>query len=457
VELRPRCVRFVTQAGTPPPPADIKQSEYGRTISGVASLTMSARFVALEVSQGDAFLIERNGFRALVDGGRSKKTVELLKTVLTKPHLDVVVCTHNDSDHANGIRYVFESEELSIAEAWLPGRWADRLIDICRLEDDFFRELHDEVRKEAVERHARTVEELSERLPSGSGELERNRLDRSENELADSEDYELLDAIDGAHVELPWYWWWPRTEPGWSLWIDAIHAAERIRAIAVAARNAGCRIRWFDYALFQTGMPAKGGRAELLPINSIEVAVRPPRRTSPLSYLTLTVSNRESLVFRSPQDAAAPGVLFTADSDLTFGDRAIKIGSDDIISAPHRGSEHNATAYVVVDRLAANPSALRWVRSDCRFRGRPGQTYLAKQGQAMCTRCRGNSNPPQRVDLRGSGGTWTPRRSVRACLHVTDRTYVYDAYNHVIRKSRRLTFNDTETDAAQRRAVLLGY
>lgn len=206
------------------------------------------------------------------------------------------------------------------------------------------------------------------------------------------------------HLDLNWYWCWPRTESGWSLWLDAIQAAERIRAIAVAARNAGCRIRWFDFALFQSGAPVKGGRAELLPTNSIEIAIPPPRRISPLSYLTLTVSNRESLVFHSPQYITAPGILFTADSDLTFSDRAMKVGTHDIITAPHHGSQHNAVAYAVVDRLAANPSTLKWVRSDWRFRGRPGQAYLAKQGQAMCTRCRGNSNAAQRVDLRGKAG-----------------------------------------------------
>ncbi|HEY3053831.1 MAG TPA: MBL fold metallo-hydrolase [Thermoanaerobaculia bacterium] len=109
---------------------------------------MGTRFVAVEVNQGDAFVIERNGFSALIDGGRSKRIVDLLRGVVRKPHLDAVVCTHNDSDHANGIRYVFESEEFSIAEVWLPGRWVDRLIDICRFENDFFSELH-EVQKES--------------------------------------------------------------------------------------------------------------------------------------------------------------------------------------------------------------------------------------------------------------------------------------------------------------------
>jgi hypothetical protein len=58
----------------------------------------------------------------LVDGGQGYGglTDMLLSRGLTA--IDVVVCTHNDSDHANGIAGLMDSA-VSVGEVWLPARW----------------------------------------------------------------------------------------------------------------------------------------------------------------------------------------------------------------------------------------------------------------------------------------------------------------------------------------------
>jgi metallo-beta-lactamase superfamily protein len=376
---------------------------------------MTARFLALPVNQGDAFVIERDHLRAMVDGGNSKRQAAvLLKRLVSDRHLDVVVCTHNDKDHAEGIRGLLESQTFSVAEVWLPGRWTDRLIDLCRYEGEFFRELVQQV----GDTDAATLEDFAEEFSDpltrdGGGTAGDNR----EEEMPSGEDNELLDAIDRALDEPPWRWWSWSSWPTQSLWADAIHAAERIRAIAIAARNAGCHLRWFDHELFRRGIQVHGGRQLfLLPTNSVEIASRPRRaRLSALSYLALSVANRESLVFRSPEDDDAPGVLFTADSDLAFSDRALKVHEGDLVTAPHHGSGNNANAYAVVERLAGDCETLKWIRSDGRFRARPGQQYLARKAQAICTRCRGSSAVEQCIELTGANGTWTALPSVHAC------------------------------------------
>jgi hypothetical protein len=268
------------------------------------------------------------------------------------------------------------------------------------------------------ESKAATLEDFAEQSSDPLSRDDVNSaVDHREEEMSGAEDNELLDAIDDASDEPPWRWWSWSSWPAQSLWAEAVHAAERIRAIAIAARNAGCHIRRFDHELFRNGRQVQGGRQLLLlPINFVEIALRPRRaRLSALSYLALSVANRESLVFQSPEDADAPGVLFTADSDLAFSDRAIRVHDGDLVTAPHHGSENNANAYDVVERLAANRGTLKWIRSDGRFRARPGRQYLARKAQAICTRCRGSSTVDQCIELTGANGAWTALPSVRAC------------------------------------------
>jgi len=64
-----------------------------------------ATFIAIPVGQGDAFYLERDGWSVLVDGGRSRLDFPALFRQVTRARgANIVVCTHNDSDHANGVR-----------------------------------------------------------------------------------------------------------------------------------------------------------------------------------------------------------------------------------------------------------------------------------------------------------------------------------------------------------------
>jgi hypothetical protein len=181
------------------------------------------------------------------------------------------------------------------------------------------------------------------------------------------------------------------------------------------ARNLGARIRWFDHDGFKNKAPQQGGRPDLMPMNAVEIT-KHRRRTSPLWYLSLSIANRESLVFRSPPDGDAPGVLFTADSDLAFDDRLLQVDHSEIVTSPHHGSEANKYAYEVVDRLVPDAGrGVTWVRSDGRFQSRPGESFRARQVQAACTRCRGYSVAGQLVTVEGTREAWTVAQGTARC------------------------------------------
>lgn len=86
---------------------------------------MSTRFTALTIREGDAFLLEDNGWNCLFDSGIDESIVDLLKYKGVNK-LDLAICSHNDIDHTNGFVSLLESG-FQINEIWLPGLWASVL------------------------------------------------------------------------------------------------------------------------------------------------------------------------------------------------------------------------------------------------------------------------------------------------------------------------------------------
>jgi len=80
------------------------------------------RFTALPVNVGDAFLLRSSYGTTLVDGGQNRKHIlTLLKQEAPiNNHINLLVCTHYDADHVNGIRGVLESGDYTFDEIWLP-------------------------------------------------------------------------------------------------------------------------------------------------------------------------------------------------------------------------------------------------------------------------------------------------------------------------------------------------
>lgn len=375
--------------------------------------------MALPVGQGDAFLHERDGRRVLVDGGKAQLQAVHLLTQERVKHVDVVVCTHNDQDHAEGVAGLLETIAVrgrpvtGVGEVWLPGRWSERIVDLCEMTPGFLAEL-----VEGVERSGAASLEAASSEPLGDGAQEsRGRQDGS----VDATEERILGAIDGVDqpAVLPWHpWEWPWfpggiSESNWKLWVDCLTAASRIRRIAKAARDAGARIRWFDYEEFErTNVPLGGVANFLVPVNAVEITQKlAKKRLSAFDYLRLSVANRESLVFHAPPTQQDGEILFCADSDLSF---PVPPMANPLVTAPHHGSESNKGAYAVVRRQASG--SVTWVRSDGRFRKRPGATFLSLKAWAYCTRCRQATGPGQAVRAAGvNGSAWQPSSGVQAC------------------------------------------
>lgn len=403
-----------------------------------------ARFIAIDVGVGDAFYLERKGFSVLVDGGLSTEHFpKLFSDTTGKKAADIVVCTHNDADHTNGIIGFLEIG-YKCQEVWLPGRWADCLDGLMQSERDVFNTIVEGAAefwesKEIVRREiAPSFEEIGEDLLRRLNENENNNIGRdTDNEIQtrysqeDPVDYWETTIAEGIDKHI-WssenshlYRDYIRSAPflynridfdiwrDWNFWEvvhKAIEAGEKIRRIAQAAYTNGIPVRWFDY---NPAKPEKTLPDNLHVLSAGQIArVRP--KLSLFHFLSLTVVNKESLVLYSPPDSDAPGVLFCADSDLE--NIKMPIDENDLITVPHHGAEANEDAY---DRIRScmslkNFDSLIWVRSDSKSRKRPCLAYKNIIGQKFCTVC--TLGPPKRsVRLNGNNNLWRRQKGIRIC------------------------------------------
>jgi hypothetical protein len=394
-----------------------------------------SRFIAVPVAQGDAFYLEHDDWSVLVDGGRNQSAFPAVFQAATKADgVSVAVCTHNDADHANGIIGLLQAG-FRCGEVWLPGRWLAALPNVLKPFVDLLIELAADVAQ--VDASSNTAKQQSGLSPiEALGEDLHEHLDEGpmgNESLSIGEDgwpepyVSMLERAEPWEVA-PWVWLWASDDlrffpyrhyqrldsAGMQLLWSAIDAASRIRAIALEAFHRGIPVQWFEFGATKP----LDGVATLRPLNARVVARVRPRVRPLLASLALTVSNKESLVFWSPPTDHYQGVLFTADSDLSGVDLSLQL-SGAIATAPHHGSEANAKAYTAIaTAMKGSSSSITWVRSDGRYRDRPGPTYCSLSSRRLCTLCqrRGSTpSPKQSVHLFTRGAMWTRHRRTAVC------------------------------------------
>lgn len=385
-----------------------------------------ARFIAIPVRLGDAFYLERDGRSILVDGGDSITAFpELFRHHINRSGADIVVCTHNDADHANGIIGFLESG-LTCREVWLPGRWLDAINDLLRPGSDVVREivkgafeyLEREIGRNQEIPHS--FEEIGIKIVNnGNSEMRSDRVEVSSewpNEITAD-----IDDVDRIYNPVDWEPWWKWYIPPpvsrssvdpivlEKIISEAIDAGLRICRIAKLAFDNGIPMKWFEHA---PQSPAGGIPGFLQPISARQI-VRVYPYLPLFARIALTTVNEESLALYSPPDGRSPGVLFCADSDLH--DMRIPVTNGDLITVPHHGAEANFYAYnAIANTLGLCLPSLVWVRSDRRTRQRPCSSFIGLPGRKFCTVCRTGPSK-QRILMIGRRGVWAQYRNLHLC------------------------------------------
>ncbi len=385
------------------------------------------KFIALPVVKGAAFYLERAGHYILVDGGSGKNAISnMVRQKCTR--IDVLICTHNDADHADGVIELLESTDIPIEEVWIPASWTYRLEDLIKNERNFFKELfHNilemrDISDEDVQVfYNGTDGRLSEILCQKHEGKYRNTTEslRCDKDLCyekqkcfeHEQDHDALSALlDIADNFDPWCQnidcfidivMLRNQKPQLQLFSICFQLAKNIKSILRLAYQRGCKIRLFEYG----GKPnaaAKDGEEWLSPVNSHEIySFKQRSKINALYYCQLTVTNRKSLVFYSPETDNAPPVLFSADSDFSFSLPQFESSSPPIITAPHHGAESSKGAYARIQKMFGDGTDFVFVRSDSKTKIRPGATFKEQNNRYCTICCQGNNSKLGEVSFEG--------------------------------------------------------
>lgn len=419
------------------------------------------RFIAVKVGKGDAFYLENMEISFLVDGGASKtKLPSLLNEANILNDIDIIVCTHSDEDHVNGLIGYFQSNK-KCKEVWLPGSWMSRLDDMLNRPNDFIKELIENISdldEDFLLYNGNTLEEIGNFISQRRSDLDINLDNESEthfpvlpyrnnnNEssfevLKDESRYDKATKDEHNDNESPEECSPNERKRSFSqenlsrfvnelnniptnpfhqktishpikpfdrnkIFHSAINAAEKILELSTLAYNSGAKVRWFEYSNFRSG----GGLKYFHPVNSIEIFQA--RKRLALEFLCLTKANIESLVFYAYNEDHSAGVLFCADSNFSFQQRLDFLSDclNLIVTAPHHGAEANKIVY---QKLAPyiNSNTI-FVRSDTRqsrtkSSPRPCIDYINLTYIKYCTVCFGQQNK-QDVMLNYTQSGWYP-------------------------------------------------
>ena len=353
---------------------------------------VSTRFIAINVGLGDAFFLERSGYTALVDGGRAKGFPVVFRRAVGMERVDVLVCTHNDADHANGV-LAFLNSGYEVKECWLPGSWIEPLKHLIDDADDG-------LLRELLFEPEHGDKPLPERVPREGDVLKTADLEVSLDRAAEQDpilDGQLCNVATGIVVLRR------HAVVAMGRQVGILLDAARIREIALAATRRQIPIKWFDIDVVP-GFPPSG---RLSVVNATEVSQIKRSALSRRDVVRLTQVNRDSLVLYSAPDSDAPGVLFCADSGFGFS-ASVPGDTGMIVTAPHHGSAdaENANVY---SRLAGQyPKEVgtwTWVRSDKGTRpgdSRPCNLVPYARSSVLCTCCRGTTSAGQ--DILFCGG-----------------------------------------------------
>lgn len=347
------------------------------------------KFIALPVNVGDSFLLKNENSIILVDGGMNKQHIVKLLNKESIQHIDLLVCTHYDADHINGIIGILKSNKFTFKELWLP----EILGSIgYTLSKNIFK-LFGYLRENKFE----LIEYFRKSKPDDILFEDESIKNYEVNENFEKIDITVLDEFITYFYRNLYFNPFRNLyfNPFWFYYYDNIlfKMMTTLKLIAILIKKSllsGAYIRWFKYK----GYTHKYYGFNLYSENAVQTDItlyEPKKFFLSLYHLSLSNINKYSLVFLYEKNNF-PNVLFSADSDLHFYSKPLILKDNSIVTAPHHGSRYNDNAY---QKIKGNN--LIFVRSDRSQVKRPGLGYL-NQRRRYCTICR-NLTSKQKVEL----------------------------------------------------------
>ncbi|TMX39744.1 hypothetical protein DA096_26285 [Vibrio rotiferianus] len=355
---------------------------------------MRDRFFALPVMEGDSFYLERNirnrsNVKILVDGGKhtrqNRAPLSRLLAPIT-PNIDVMVCTHADADHIQGLIEVLRANNgstynFSVEELWLPAQWLV-LVEFV-IGHSSYKDLRDTIRKYTTN-DMESIGELEE--------IDSPYLDANEDKVGSTLPKDIVDGLTDKVLSRG-----AKSEISKDI-LEFKNKLSDIVRLLIMAFHRKVKCRFFRHT--DTEVPT-GGEWFLRPANAIEVSPH-LRKRKPTIMNAITACNEQSLVFHSPvspEPDSESYVLFSADSTFSFAYKPRMI-EDAIVTIPHHGSNAHPLFYSWIHKKSATT-----VRSDRIKSPRPCPDYIALKKQKYCTVCN-NQTSQKQIEFTGNKSGW---------------------------------------------------
>jgi beta-lactamase superfamily II metal-dependent hydrolase len=367
------------------------------------------KFIALNVNAGDSFYLKDDTNEFVVDGGKNKLHIRERLEQITSD-INVLICTHYDKDHFNGIVGIVNSKKFKIDELWLPAVFGNialtinKDIGIVKQLKGYFEEKFDSNNtgknenwdKIEIENKNENIDtEYNGKCPNVDTLFDFNNAEQMKKDFN-----QLFMKIGKKKTRI----------------VCQLKIIREINEMILALRNTETCIRWLKYidCLCDTKISS---RYNLLGLNSHMtscVKYNFPQLINALQCLTsgnMENPNERSLVFKY-EDKSNPNILFTADSNFVFLKKSYyPLNDNSIVTAPHHGSKWNQSVYALI--LGKD---LIYVRSDNFQKVRPCSTYINLPTK-YCTKCRDNRLTGQQIilDYCNVKKTWIPVSRTAEC------------------------------------------
>jgi metal-dependent hydrolase (beta-lactamase superfamily II) len=366
------------------------------------------KFTALPVKEGDSFLLETSGKRILVDTGKDENECRdfILKKEIDK--LDLVIITHYDGDHVNGLLNLLKSK-IIITEIWLPENFGRISKTLKQKENNILKRIFKS--KEDINgiiihsisnNNVRHIEIVSEIANETNKVISIFHYPSTEHKGYHKK---CTKGIEDDIINL--------SQPESDILITYI-SSNHIRKINEIVEECGKKtnIRWLKY----TGVSQNekiNKTINVLGLNSKENKNIIEYYDDLETILQLTIINRESLVFKYHY-GKKPNILFSSDSGFEFlsGNQTIILNNKSLVTAAHHGSNDrlNVKTYSLVEG-----KNLIYIRSDKLEKSRPCCEYIQIE-KKYCTIC---NNPPddkkKEVSLNYKSQQWITDNHLCSC------------------------------------------
>lgn len=316
------------------------------------------KFTSLRITEGDSFLLECNNKKILVD--TRKSPIECPEQLNAKniTCLDLIVITHYDLDHVNGLINLMKSG-IKITEVWLP--------------DNFGR-----ITKSLKENKSRILNKLKKIEDLSKKETETN-IEQKEIKESDP----VIETIVEFYLDFKDNHRLIYLELNSPLFLKE-NQLTIIESIVDECHINNIPIKWLKYTGFYE---EKRLSLNLIGLNCIfNNNITAYSDDLEVMYF-LSRINHESLVLKFNKNNF-PNVLFTADSGFEFmnSNQIISVNENSIITAPHHGSSNsdNEKGYQYIKGINKY-----YVRSE-NYKVSSISNIFKNHSNSYCTRCRNN-------------------------------------------------------------------